>query len=134
MNSKTANFKATSMAFPSAIAKSDEPARSAGKKMASDKQWHGANPTYGNSKMVPTSPVLKAIPKGGTKSHPSLSAKSEKRGPTYGNSTMVGAPKSGDLTLKAKASGMPKSWKSSGYSMETPSTLSKPKMKSKWSM
>jgi hypothetical protein len=132
MNSKTSSYKATPMSRWQPIDKSDEPAKSAGQKMKSDKPWKAANPTYGNSTMVPTSPVLKAIPKGGTKSHPNLKAKTEIAGPTYGNSKMVGQPKSGDLTLGSAADKLPSKWnKKNKYSMSVPAAVTG-RLKSKW--
>jgi hypothetical protein len=130
MNKATSKFKATGFGKPSVINYSDAPAKSAGRKFASDtRTWSkigadGMSPDA-QSKVI-TKPNLPMLPRGGTKSHPGLSAKQEKTPVTYGNSTMVGAPKSGDLNLSDSKDELSKKWHKQGrYSMDTPSSLPK---------
>lgn len=106
--------------------------------MASDtRTWKklGANATSPDAQSaVVTKPNLPMLPRGGTKSHPNLDMKSEATPVTYGNSKMVGAPKSGDKNLSDSKDELPKKWTKQGYDMDVPSSLGSaaPRLKRKW--
>lgn len=117
------DFSATPVNHFKPVGLSDAPAKSAGKKFLSDRPQRKAT----SMNMQPVTPKSKpeAIPARGTKSHKNLMAKAEIAGPAYGpKGIMVGAPKSGDLTMSDDASGsLPKKWHKKGYSKDTPSAL-----------
>lgn len=139
MNSKTKDFKASSLSMPSPIAFSDEPARSAGRKFAHERSWKkiGPNGVAPDAQAaVVTKPNLPALPRGGTKSHPGLSAKSEPAPATYGaGSAKIGTPVSGAKNLSADPTGnMPKKW-TGKYTKDTPSSLpSGSRLARKWEL
>ena len=127
MNAKTKDFKATSFSMPGPINLSDEPAKSAGRRFASDRDWkkigpNGVSPDAQSA--VVTKPNLPMLPRGGTKSHPNLDVKSEASKSPVGNGSVIGAPKSGEKNLSAAVKNqMPTKWFKKGYSKDTPSTL-----------
>lgn len=132
---------ATSFGHFKKISKSGENAHtSASKDMmgGSERDWKklGANNTSPDAqKSVVTKPNLPMLPKGGTKSHPSLSTRKSSASPSYGNSTMIGQPKSGEGVVgPADLGGAHVKWHKKGYDMDVPSTLGSnaPRLKKKW--
>jgi len=104
-----------------------------------EREWKRLGPNHTSpdaQKRHVTKPNLPMLPKGGTKSHPSLSVRKETASPSYGPSAgMIGAPKSGDTVLGSPDLGAAHTkWHKKGYDMEVPSTLGSdaPRLKKKW--
>ena len=135
MDAEHKDFKATPMSHFKVIPHSDNAAKSAGKKMKSDKPWTAATSPKASG-VTPADEALPAIPANGTTSHPGIKEKKEVLGPSYGNSTMVHQPVSGMATQsKPMKNALPKKWSGKGYSMNVPSTLpagGADSLKSKW--
>lgn len=138
MNAKTSKFKASSLATPSVIPYSDEPAKSAGRKFAHERSWKAIGPAGmapDAQKQVVTKANLPKLPSGGTKSHPGLSAKSEPAPATYGaGSAQIKAPKSGEKNL-SNLQGLPVKWHKQGYDKDAPASLpSGSRLAKKWEL